>query len=427
MANGFSKEERVAFEDLIGGFDDKLVISRQVDKYTPMGAMEMERTSDRVWRPQPYNPAVYNGFDQSANFGDITQLSVPVTVSNVKSSNGKMSPTDLRDPSQLRNYFNGAKNTLASAVNTSVQQTAFNWATIVSKRTTPATGFADLADMGARMTRIGVPYDDRNAFLYTSDYLNMADSLGRPQTSDSPLARTAYERAYIRSIGNFDVFELDQPSRLTAATATGVTITNVQPLYYTPVATTVDADGNTTNVDNRTQTISIAVTGSTVKVGDRFQFTTGNVNEVHKVSKADTGFAKTFTIVQIVTGAGGTGTVKISPPIISATGGTKAELEYKNVSTAPTNGTGITFLNTTSANASLYFQKDAIVLVPGTFVVDDADGWAVMRATTANGVNITYTRQGNINDLGIKFRFDVRYGTAALDPERIGIQLFGQS
>lgn len=425
MANGFSKEEIVMFDNVVEGFDDQLVIAREVERYTPAGATQMERSSDRIWRPTPYIPAVYSGFDQSANFGDITQLSVPVTVGTVKSANGKMSPTDLRDPLQLQRYGQGAKQTLASTINMSVFTAAANLGSLVSKRTSAASGYDDLAAAGAIMTEQGVPMADRKAFYSSRDYLTMAGTIAKPQTSASPLSKTAYERAYVQTVGNFDVFENDQVIRLTAATATGVTITNSQPLYYTPVSHTTDSDGNTTNVDNRFQTISIAVTGSTVKVGDCF--TIAGVNSVHHISKQDTGQPKTFRIVEIVTGSGGTGTVKITPPIISGGGSTKAELEYKNVSATPTNGANITFLNTVAANVNPFFVKGAVELIPGTFAVEADDGWATMKATTPLGVALTYTRQGNINDLSVKFRWDIRYGVAVLNPEMAGIQLFSQS
>lgn len=41
MSNNFSKEERVAFEQLLEGFEDALVLSRMVRKYnTDQQAME---------------------------------------------------------------------------------------------------------------------------------------------------------------------------------------------------------------------------------------------------------------------------------------------------------------------------------------------------------------------------------------------------
>jgi hypothetical protein len=44
MANAFSKEERVAFENILEGFNDALVMSRNVSVYNTDGSM-MERTT----------------------------------------------------------------------------------------------------------------------------------------------------------------------------------------------------------------------------------------------------------------------------------------------------------------------------------------------------------------------------------------------
>jgi len=428
MAVNTAKNELVAFDDMLEGFDDMLVIAQEVEKYNlPGGPAAHQRMNDKIWRPQPYIPAVYDGFDQTANFGSITQLSVPVSVGIHHSTPVTYSAKDGRDKANIDRYFRDAALSLASKVNLRVFDVAANWATLVSKRTVAATGFDDLAEMGAIMVEQGVPNFDKKAFYSARDYLKMAGQIAKPQTSDSPLARSAYERAYVKSIGNFDLFENDQIKLVSAATATGVTITNTQPLYYTPVAATFDVDGNPTNVDNRTQLISIAVTSGTVKVGDAL--TIAGVNSVHHISKGDTGQLKTFRIVQIVSGGGGTGTVRISPPIISGTGGTRPELEYKNVTAAPANGANITFLNTVTAPANVFFHKRAIELIPGTYAVDPGDGWNVVaRGTTPKlGLPITYTRQGNINDLSAKARLDIDYGVGAVQPEMIGLQLFSQT
>jgi hypothetical protein len=68
--------------------------------------------------------------------------------------------------------------------------------------------------MGAILTEQGVPNFDRKAFYSARDYLSMAGNIAKPATSDSPLARSAYERAYVKTIGNFDLFENDQSSIL---------------------------------------------------------------------------------------------------------------------------------------------------------------------------------------------------------------------
>ena len=71
MANEFSKEERVAFEQMLDGFNDQLVLSSIVSKYRT-NPMQMERAGDTWWRPQPYIAQSFSGSDATNNFKDAT-------------------------------------------------------------------------------------------------------------------------------------------------------------------------------------------------------------------------------------------------------------------------------------------------------------------------------------------------------------------
>ena len=87
MANSFNKEERVAFESILEGFQDALVLSRNVGVYNTDQTM-MERASDTIWRPQPYIASSIDaapGTDISASYKDSTQLAVPSTIGFSKS------------------------------------------------------------------------------------------------------------------------------------------------------------------------------------------------------------------------------------------------------------------------------------------------------------------------------------------------------
>ena len=64
MSNQFSKEERVAFEAMLEGFQDALVLSRNVAKYQT-DQRTMERSNDVIWRPQPYIATSFDGTDQN--------------------------------------------------------------------------------------------------------------------------------------------------------------------------------------------------------------------------------------------------------------------------------------------------------------------------------------------------------------------------
>jgi hypothetical protein len=95
MANEFSKEERVAFEQMTEGFEDALVLSRNVSVYTSDSQM-MERANDTIWRPMPYIMSSVDGAPRtniSSLYQDVTQLSA--TSRRVPSSVWHLTSTSL--------------------------------------------------------------------------------------------------------------------------------------------------------------------------------------------------------------------------------------------------------------------------------------------------------------------------------------------
>lgn len=426
MANSFSKQETVAFDTMLEGFEDALVISKAFGKYTIDGTLA-ERSGNTIWRPQPYIAQSFTGLDQSSNFArNYTQLSVPTTLSYSHSVPLTLSATELRDQLQEGRLGKAAAQRLASDINVDCSNLAATQGTIVVKRTTAAAGFDDVAAIDTVMNEQGVSMSDRKAFYSSTDYNSMASNLANRNAAIAGKTLTAYEKAFVGDVAGFDTYKLDYAYRLTAAAGVTVTITNTNPLFYTPTATTLDAGGLVyVNKDNRYQVISIAVTSGTVKVGDAF--TLAGVNAAHHITKGDTGRAKTFRITAINTGAGGTGTVTISPPIISGAGGTDPELQYRNVITAPTNGAALTFLNTVSAPVNPFWQDSCFEIMPGKYVPAQDSGMAIMSGTTDSGITVTMARQGAIGDLSTKYRWDVFYGLVLLQPEMAGIELFNQT
>ena len=140
MANSFSKEERVAFEDILASFNDALVLSSLVNKYNTNG-QQMERSSDTIWRPEPYIAQSFDGSDATSNFKDSTQLAVPSTIGYQKHSTALLTAKELRDQLQENRLGQAAAQKLASDINVAVLTVASNQGTIVSKRTTAASGF----------------------------------------------------------------------------------------------------------------------------------------------------------------------------------------------------------------------------------------------------------------------------------------------
>lgn len=100
MANEFSKEERVAFDQILEGFDDTMVISKNVAKFGTDGQL-MERANDTVWRPSPY---ILSSQDRTVGTPvtaqGANQLSVPSTLGFKKSVPWQMDALELRDALQ---------------------------------------------------------------------------------------------------------------------------------------------------------------------------------------------------------------------------------------------------------------------------------------------------------------------------------------
>lgn len=422
MANQFGKEERIAFEQILAGFEDALVLSKNVSIYNTDDT-QMERSLNTIWRPMPYIAQSFDGTDMTGNFVDNTQLQVPATLGYNKSSPWQMTATELRDALQEGRLGDAAKQKLASDINVAVMNVATAQGTLFVKRTAAAAGFADIAQCEAVMNEIGVNQFDRYFAVSTRDYNSMAANLASRDWVQGKVL-TAYEKARIGMLASFDSFKLDYANRQTAAAATGVTINGANQ-YYTPEATSVAATGERSPVDNRYQTIAVTVGANTIAVGDAF--TIAGVNSVHLITKQDTGQLKTFRVIALVTGAGGTGTIQISPPIISGDGGTDAELQYQNVSATPANGAAITFLNTVTNAINPFWQKEAIELLPGRYAVPTDAGAAVMRASTEQGIDLVMQKQYDINTMKTFYRLDTLFGVCLKQPEMAGVIMFSQT
>lgn len=426
MPNGFSKEERVAFEQLLEGFHDALVLSRNVATFST-DSTTMERTSDVIWRPMPYIGQSFDGMDQSANFGDYTQLSVPATLGFSKAVPWQMDAKELRDALQEKRLGEAAKQKLASDINVAIMNVASQQGTKFVKRTNAASGFDDVAQCEAVFNEVGVAGSDRFLALSTRDYNGMASNLaGRGM--DAVKVKTAYERAYVGTVASFETFKMDYANRLAAAVpGAGVTINGANQ-FYTPRATSTAATGERNNVDNRYQNITITVgAGGALKAGDAFTIT--GVNAVHAITKQDTGQLQTFRIIGIVSGGGtaGTNVVTISPAIVSGQGGTKAEVTYKNVTATPANSAPLTFLNTVSAAVNPFWHRDSLEILPGRYAVPTDQGVSVIRGSTDQGIELVMQKWYDIKLMKSLFRLDTFFGVVNKQPEMSGVMMFGQS
>ena len=421
MANTFSKEERVAFEDIMEGFNDALVLSKIVSNYR-VGDTQMERSGDVIWRPQPYVAVAFSGTDMTSNFTDYAQLSVPATLGFSRSVPWQMTAQQLRDALQEKRLGDAARQKLASVINVAIMNTAASEGTLVVKRTVAATGYVDVAEADALMNETGVSMDNRYMALSSRDYNGMASNLASRGTMQGK-PNNAYERSLVGMVAGFQTHKLDYANASSVAAGTTVTVNGNQ--YHEPDSTTTVANGSESNKDNRSMTLALTVGGGTVAVDDCF--TIAGCNAVHHITKTDTGNLKTFRILEILSGAGGTGNVRISPPIISDTGGTDAGAEYKNVTAQAATGSALVFLNTVAARYNPFWHKDALEILPGRYAIPANAGAQVLRGATDSGIELVMTKQFDINTLQTKYRLDTLFGVVCKQPEMAGIMLFSQT
>lgn len=426
MANSLVKQIEVQFENMLESFDDGLVMSKNVEKFNASG-QDFQRSSDTIWRPVPNIATSNAGIDATSAFAAASsvQLAVPASLGYQRFAVFNLDGKELRDALTNQSLLKAAKQKLASDINRAVNDAAAAQFTQCIKRTTACVGFDDLALADANMSERGVNMFDRKAALSPRDYNGAAANLAaRGTMNDKPV--TAWEKARVSGdVAGFELFKMDTFSRLTAAAGVNVTLTG-QVAAWDPVATTTQTDGSVTPKENRYQVVGITVSSGTVKVGDRFTIgAAGLVNAVHAITKVNTGQKKSFVVTKIVTGAGGTGTVEISPPIII--GSSQGQLQYQNVSSLPVSGAAITFLNTVDAAVNPFWQKSCIELIPGKYELPSDMGAKVMSGTTESGMNLTMSYFLDINTLTMKGRIDTLFGVCVNQPEHGGIILFNQS
>ena len=422
MANSFSKEERVAFEDILQGFQDLLVLSRHVSIYNT-NQTEMARTNDTIWRPMPYiAQSITSTPGNAISYKNMTQLSVPSTIGFSQTVPWTMTTLDLRDALQEGRLGESAKQKLASDINVAIMNTAAAQGTLVVPIAAAAGDYDDIALCDTIMNEQGVPDYDRFLALSSRDYNGLAGNLSQASRSfGNAKSDKAYERNFVGMVAGFDTYKFDYANRIAAAAGGTTTInTTTAQAQYVPQATSTSVGGQI-NVDNRYETVTVSNTVGIV-AGDAF--TIDGIDAVHHITKQSTGELKTFRVISITNGT----EMVISPPIISAvTAPTDAEIQYQNCKiTAAASAAPVNFLNTGAAAINVFWQRDALEILPGRYAIPADAGTAVMRASTDQGVELVMQKFYDIDSMVIKYRLDTLFGVVNKQPEMSGILLFNQ-
>ena len=426
MANSFSKEERVAFEDLLEGFQDALVLSRNVSVYNTDSTM-MERSNNTIWRPQPYIAQSINSTPGTAisSYQGMTQLAVPATLGFSKTVPFELTTLELRDSLQEGRLGDSAKQKLASDINIAIMNAAAGLGSLVVPIAAASGDYDDIALCDAIMNEQGVPDYDRFLALSSRDYNGLAGNLAVATRSfGNAKSEKAYERSFVGMVAGFDTYKMDYANRQTAAAGGGALTIDTDgagtQANFLPQATSTSVGGQI-NVDNRFQVVTVSATTS-VAAGDAF--TIAGVFAVHHITKQSTGQLKTFRVVSVNSGT----TMTITPPIIGATPTpTDAQLQYKNVAVETASDTAaIVFLNVNTASVNVFWQRDSLEILPGRYAVPSDAGVAVMRAATDQGIELVMQKFYDIDSMTIKYRLDTLFGVVNKAPEQSGILLFNQ-
>ena len=421
MANTFSKEERVAFEDILEGFNDSMVISRNIATYGTDGRL-MERTNDTIWRPMPYILASQDRTVGSAvTAQDVKQLAVPSTLGFKKNVTWNLDAMELRDMLQEKRLGTAAYQRLASDVNTAVKDVASMQGTLAVPIVGAAGDYNDVALAESLMNETGVMSESRYLALGTRDYNGMAGDLAGRANMQTGKTATAYERSFIGPVAGFETYKMDSGKALAATTATVTVATNGAQARYVPKSSESTVAGEI-NVDNRYQTVT---TNTTTGVAVGSAFTIAGVQAVHHITKEPTGRLKTFRVISITNGT----SMVISPPIIGANSTpTDAEVAYKNAEIVSTSATAaIVWLNAVATQLNPFWHKDSIELLPGRYAVPTNEGVDVMRGTIDQGLEVVMSKKFDNSTFTSLYTLDVLFGVVNTNPEMNGVLFFGQS
>jgi len=425
MANAFSKEEIVFFEQVLMGFDPNNITARQVSKFMPPSTA-FERSALTVHRPVPYISIENEGLTLvDADFGDTTQLTVPSTLnandsapSDIKNVPFNMNAVELNDPLQRDRKAESAVQALSALVDRDIATEVANKGTLFIKDAAKLTTYSQIAAAEEQMSIRDVPIMmPRTLIMNPTDYNGVAGDLAQRDAPPKGVSLTAFERSRIPTVATFDSFKANFMPNIAVAAGSGFLVNGNQK--HIPLAT--DSNGN--NVDNRTMILNVDTGTGAEVVGDAF--TIVGINAVSHIHKNDTGQLQTFRIVEVL--AAGT-QWRISPAIVTnnttaspAPG--QAEKEYTNCSDEANNNAAITFLNTGALQPSnIFFANGAVEIVHGSLATMDLDGAGVstMREATDSGIEILFAKGSDIKDLGTQYRLTLWAAPNVLIPDMCG-------
>jgi hypothetical protein len=400
MANAF-KDTALVSKLIVKHFENSLMLGKKVDRQ-----LETKNVFNKVGATvNVQKPVLFEGSDgaviTAGQTEDIQEAVVPVVLAyrkkvvfTITSQDQTLSVEDAENK-----YFRPAGRKLAQFVESTIADAAYKgfYNFVGTPGTSPGT-FLSVANAGAALDNLGVPFEDRCAFYDPNASVTLADGL--KAVFPESIAKKAIEEASIGRYAGFKIYK-NQSLKIHTVGAdwdTGTPLVNGADQNVT-YATAKDTDSQTLLTDGWSNS-----TTGVAKAGDKF--TIAGVNSVNRETLEDTGGLAVFTVLADADSGAATGpaTLSISPPIITSGA-------YQTVTAAPANNAVMTALSGAEGSThrqNIAFQKNAVTLVMAP--LDTPGGNVEASRMDYEGVSIRVIKAYNFENDETRCRFDILFG-----------------
>lgn len=417
MANTFTKNEEIFFEELVPKFQATNLHANQANvRQASTRFFDKNGVVERRDGQMMVNTTT--GRSISGQNQDVLEPTVPVSISdsNIFNHAFTLNSSELADKRHRDRNVMAAVQKLSSDLDLAVTQKVVNQGSIVITHTGE---FADYDNLAKAETEIA----NREISLSDPRCMNLSPRAARKAANniasrESGLKQNdAYEASMLPPVAGFETHKANVIGAVGAAAGGGAITVNGAGQGHAIVV----FDSNATSAaDNRYQNLTVSAT-TNVAVGDAF--TIAGVNSLGMISKSDTGSAQTFRVVSVVDGT----TLQITPAILPKDGAGVGQKAFANCTAEPANGAAITFINTAAAQPITFFCKDSVEIFTTSLADPDLNStMAVMRAQTDSGIEILFAKEASITDLSVQYRLSFMASAHVLENQRAGIMLANQ-
>lgn len=420
MANDLANKVDIFFEEVVAGFEAMNISAKNCAQYKP-GAGQLAEGGQTFYRPMPILTEVVDGRDVSSAYNDVTELTVPSTLteSHIRNTPVSFTGKDLNNPHILDRTVQGATVMLSNKLDVLVADCVATYGSLVVTSSTNIDTYDEAAVADALMLEQQCSKGQRMMMLNPRMAINLAGNLaGRGTMQGAPM--DAYTRSMLPPIAGFDTFRTDYGKSITGSASTGDLVMGASQ-NLTPAAMSGGLP-----VDNRTMTLNVddgAAGAHGLVAGDCI--TIDGVYAVGQINKQSTGQLKTFRVISVPSAT----SIELAPAIIPADGAAQSQKDYANVTTTPADNAAITVLNTVTKPASVFFEKDAVEIIHADFNTEpfESTGKKVRKSTTDSGIQVIMLSDSNIDTLVAKYRLFIWASAEMLNYELGGILLEAQT